>query len=138
MPYDGINWLAILVAAIVPMALGALWYSPMLFAKQWMKLIGKTEEEIKKASSNPAAMYGVTFIATLVMAYIMDHLIHNNGSATFFEGMRYGFALWLGFVVTTHLASVTFEFKPKGLYYINMAYNLVCFVLMGGILATWR
>lgn len=138
MPYTSINWLAIVVAAIVPMILGALWYSPVLFAKQWMQHIGKTEEEVKKASASPAAMYGVTFLCALVMSYVMNYFVTYTSSFTFMQGVKIGFATWLGFVVTTHLASVTFEFKPKGLYIINMGYNLVAFVLMGGILAVWR
>lgn len=35
-----INWLPVLVAAIANMAIGGFWYSPVLFAKQWMKLVG--------------------------------------------------------------------------------------------------
>jgi hypothetical protein len=138
MPYSSINWLAIVVAALVPMIVGALWYSPALFAKQWMQHIGKTEEEIKKASSNPAAMYGVTFLCALVMSYVLNYFVTYTSSFTFMQGVKIGFATWLGFVATTHLASVTFEFKPRGLYYINMGYNLIAFLLMGGILAVWR
>jgi hypothetical protein len=137
MPYHGINWLAILVAGIVPMIVGALWYSPALFAKQWMAHIGKTEDDIKK-NFNPAKTYGVTFIGALIMAYVVNYFVTYTSSTTFLLGMKIGFALWLGLVVTTSYASVTFEFKPKGLYYINMAYNFVCLVLMGGILAVWR
>lgn len=137
MPYSGINWLAIVVAAIVPMVIGAIWYSPMLFAKQWMTLIGKTEEEIKKAG-NPASMYGVTFAATLVMAYVLNYFVYYTESNTFLLGMKIGFAAWLGFVATTSLASVTFEFKQRGLYFINVAYNLVCLTIMGGVLAVWK
>ncbi len=137
MPYPEINWPAIIIAAVVPMVVGALWYSPMVFAKKWMALIGKTEEEIKKGA-NPAAMYGVSFVAALVMAYVMNYFVHHTMSLTFIQGMKIGFALWLGLVVTTNLATVTFEFRPKGLYYMNMAYNLVCMLIMGGILAEWK
>ncbi len=30
-----LNWLAVLVGAVIYFALGALWYSPMLFARPW-------------------------------------------------------------------------------------------------------
>ena len=32
-----VNYIAILVAAVVSFFIGALWYSPLLFAKRWIK-----------------------------------------------------------------------------------------------------
>lgn len=42
-----LNYLAILVAAIVPLFVGALWYGP-LFGKRWLALMETTEEDIAK------------------------------------------------------------------------------------------
>ena len=38
MPTVDINYLAVLIAALASYVLGALWYSPVLFGKLWMKL----------------------------------------------------------------------------------------------------
>ncbi|RPI66461.1 MAG: DUF1761 family protein [Ignavibacteriales bacterium] len=43
-----INYLAVFVSAVIIFLLGGLWYSPVLFAKPWMSVINKTEEELKK------------------------------------------------------------------------------------------
>ena len=40
MHMHSLNWLAILVAAVVTMILGFLWYSPLLFAKAWTREMG--------------------------------------------------------------------------------------------------
>ena len=40
-----VNNVAVLVSGVAIFMLGGLWYSPVLFAKRWVKLIGKTEEE---------------------------------------------------------------------------------------------
>jgi hypothetical protein len=40
MHMHSLNWLAILVAAISTMVVGFLWYSPLLFAKAWMREMG--------------------------------------------------------------------------------------------------
>lgn len=138
MPHEGINWLAILVAALVPMVVGGLWYSNMLFAKQWMAMVGKTEEEIRATAANPAAMYGTTFVMCLVMAYVMDYFVYYTKSMTFVQGMKIGGLLCVGVAVTVGYQAVTFEFRKNGLYIMNMAYNLLCMLLMGGILAVWR
>jgi hypothetical protein len=42
-----LNFLAILVAAVAAFVLGALWYSPVLFAKQWMKAHGYTPDKLE-------------------------------------------------------------------------------------------
>jgi hypothetical protein len=137
MPHEGINWLAILVAAIIPMVVGGLWYSNLLFAKRWISLMGTTEEELRK-NFNPAKTYGVTFVMCIVMAYVMDYFVHYTLSMSFVQGMKIGFALWVGLVVTTAYQSVTFQGVKQGLYIMNMGYNLVSMMLMGGLLAVWR
>ena len=40
-----VNWLAVLVGAIAAYALGALWYSPKMFGKKWMKSVGLDEND---------------------------------------------------------------------------------------------
>ena len=139
-PQVPINYLAVLVAAIIPMLIGMTWYSPAMFAKKWMSLVGKTEEEIKK--SGPGKAYAFSFLGSLVMSYVLAHSVifassymHMSG---FGSGVMAGFWSWLGFVVTTNSSTVLFEFRPSGLYWMNMGYNLICLLLMGGLLAAWR
>ena len=45
--FQNLNWLAIIVAAVSAFILGGLWYSPLMFAKRWMKETGITEESTK-------------------------------------------------------------------------------------------
>lgn len=138
MPHPGIHWLAIIVAALIPMVVGGLWYSNLLFAKQWLGLIGKTEEEIRSTMKSPATMYGVTFLMCLIMAYVMEYFVYYTESMTFLQGMKIGGLLCIGVAVTVGYQSVTFEFRKNGLYLMSMAYNFVSMVLMGGLLAVWR
>ena len=43
-----INYLAVVVAAIVNMALGSLWYGP-IFGKAWIKMMKFSESDMKAA-----------------------------------------------------------------------------------------
>ena len=90
---EKINIFAVAVASLIPMVVGAIWYSPPVFARKWMALIGKTEEELKK-SADPIRMYGGTFIASFVMSYILAHfVIYANsftGNSGFGAGMVVG------------------------------------------------
>jgi len=133
---DQLNVLAVGVAGFIPMIIGMIWYSPVMFAKKWMALVGKTEDEIKKSS--PGKAYALSFVGSLVMAYVLAHIIQIAQANTIGGGMQIGLWAWLGFVVTTSSATVLFEFRPAGLYYMNAAYNLACLLAMGALLGFWK
>ncbi len=134
----GVNYLVVLVAAIVNMALGSLWYSPRLFGAQWLHAMGWSAEEMDRRKKKAKSAYMASMVASLVMAYVLALFIKNLDARTAQEGAIIGFWLWLGFVVTTALASVAFEGRSKTVYYINSGYNLVALVIMGALLAGWR
>ncbi len=131
------NYLAVLVAAIANFLLGGLWYSPLLFAKKWMALVGITEEQIKQSGSAGKAYMG-TFVSALVMAYVLAHFVSYAEATTLVQGAQTGFWAWLGFVATTSIANHLFEHRPFGLFFINSGFYLVSLLLMGAILAVWR
>jgi hypothetical protein len=134
------NLIAIIVAGIIPMAVGSLWYGPA-FGGLWMKLTGRTEEEIRE-SMKPIKMYVVTFIMALVTAWVLAQLIQLRAEAFtvdgFFSGIQIAFFVWLGFVITIGYQAVAFENQKVTLYLLNMAYNLVSLVAMGALLGVWR
>jgi len=138
-----VNWLAVLVAAIVIFLLGGLWYSPVLFAKKWIALQNKTEEQMKAeaAGANMPLMYASAFITGLIIAWAMAMVfahIANDAPMNAAHGALFGSLLWLGFAATTSYATALFSGKPRQLWLIDSAYNLVSFVLAGIILAVWR
>jgi hypothetical protein len=150
MHYPPINWLAILVAAIVIFVLGGLWYSPVLFAKRWIALQGKTEEQVRAeaASANMPLLYVGAAVTSVLIAFtlalILAHIARDpaaaepGGGVSVGHGAIIGFMCWLGFAASTSYATATFSGKPKQLWFIDTAYNLVCFVIAGIILAVWR
>ncbi|MDP3964236.1 MAG: DUF1761 family protein [bacterium] len=50
MPEVSLNYWAMLVAIVGMQILGFIWYAKPVFSGAWMNLIGKTEEDLKKAS----------------------------------------------------------------------------------------
>lgn len=134
-----INYLAVLVAALASIVLGSLWYSPVLFGKEWMKLSKITEKDVAAAKKKGGMWkyYLGAFVASLVTAYILAHFVDYAGATTIIGGLQLGFWVWLGFIVTTLLSSVLWEGKPVKLYLISIGYYLVLFLLMGALLAAW-
>jgi hypothetical protein len=141
--YPTINYLAVLVAGIVIFVLGGLWYSPVLFAKRWIALQGRTEEQMRAeaAAANMPVMYVSAFICGFVTAWVMAHILAHVGTSLTLNavnGALIGFMCWLGFAATSSYATALFSGKPKQLWLIDSSYNLVSFVLAGMILAVWR
>ena len=133
-----VNYVAVLVAAIVQMVVGALWYSPLLFGKMWMKLSGLTQKQLEEAKKKGMGKsYTLMFLGTLVMSYVLAHFVTYTGATTFVLGMQTGFWIWLGFLATTTMGMVLWDNKPWSLYVLNNGYHLVVLLLMGGILAVW-
>ncbi len=136
-PVD-INYIAVVVAAVLSMILGALWYSPILFGKEWMSLIGLTEADLKKArEKGMAKSYLMGFIAALVMSYVLANFIDYTQATTIVEGAKSGVWIWLGFVATVVLGTVIWEGKPMRLYVINTGFYLFALMIMGAVLAVW-
>jgi hypothetical protein len=76
-------------------------------------------------------------VASLVSAFVLAKIIDVTTVNSALYGMKIGFAVWLGFVTTVQLTGALFGRQPMKLYLINTGYQLVCFLVMGAILAVW-
>jgi len=138
--FVGINPWAVLVSAIATMVIGFLWHSPILFANPWMRLMGiDGADKAKIAEMQKGKIYSLafTFVASLVSAVVLAKIIDITSVDTILYGMKIGFAVWLGFVTTVQLTGALFSKQPTKLYLINTGYQLVCYLVMGAILAKW-
>ncbi len=131
-----INYWAILVAAIVNMAVGMVWYAPPVFGALQMKVLGLHDGD-KGAKKDMWKTYGFSAVSSLVLSYILAHFVGYVGAQTVLDGFQAAFWIWLGFVVTTNAASVVYERRPFQAYLINMGFKLVSLAIMGAILAEW-
>ena len=131
------NLVAALAAGVVSMVIGAIWYSPAVFGKIWMREIGMKETDAM-AGSGMAQAYGITFVGALLMGYVTAVVVHFAGASTAMEGLEVGLLLWLGFAVTIPLNDVVFGKKTTTLYMLNAAYYLVVLGINGILLALWK
>jgi D-alanyl-lipoteichoic acid acyltransferase DltB (MBOAT superfamily) len=136
----GVNLPAVLLAAAATMVVGFVWYSPLLFARPWMRLMGYApddkakQDEMRKGAGK---LYAISFVASLVGAFILARIIHHTAVHTVLHGARTAAGVWLGFVTTVQLTDMLFSKRPVALYLINTGYQLVCYLAMGAILAAW-
>jgi uncharacterized protein YneF (UPF0154 family) len=133
-----IHILPVVVSAVAVFAIGALWYSPLLFGKQWVKAHGYTEEKIKAMRASMGRAYGVSFLCYLVMAAAMSILIGRIGITLPIGGVKLGAVIGLGFAATIGLTANMFSEKPLATYVIDAGYQIVYLMVMGVILVVWR
>ena len=126
---------AILVAALAQWILGALWFSPVLFAKPWKAMVYPNSRPQK---GSMAAGMVVSFIGSLILCFVMAHVIFWAGAKTLPWGALIGFIAWAGFIVAPVSAAHVYEGRPFNLFAINVGYWLVAMVGAGIILAVWR
>ena len=140
MTFMDVNLLSVLVAAIATMVLGFLWYSPILFARPWMVLMGydpNDKAKLDEMRKSAGKTYALSFLASLASAFVLAKIIDVASVNSVLYGMKYGFAIWLGFVTTVQLTGALFGRQPFKLFLINTGYQLVCYLAMGAILASW-
>jgi hypothetical protein len=131
-----VNIIGVILAVAVTIFIGLLWYSPLLFGKKWMELVGMTPEvavEVKKTANKS---YAVMLIPAFVMVYILALFLKNMFLKDLGQAVLVGILLWLGFVATTGASEYIFNVKPKPwlLYVINVSYHLVSIIVGASIL----
>ena len=125
--FQNLNWLAIIIAAVSSFAIGSVWYSPLLFAKRWMKEIGFTSESTKGA--NMPKIFGLSFLLMLFASFNLAMFIGSDAGAVF--GTMAGFLAGLGWVFTMTGVTYLFERKSFALLLINGGYSTVSLTVMG-------
>lgn len=135
MEAHGINYLAVVVAAIAYMALGALWYSPALFGRAWMRLIGKSKEQI--AADFKAINYLWAIIAAFLASYGIARLMLWTGLSGVGEAIKLALLVGVSFVLAAMWVNDSFEARPRALTLVNVAYHLAGLIVAAIILGIW-
>lgn len=136
-----VNYLAVLVAAVVNMAIGYAWYGP-LFGKKWIALMQFTPESMAEArNKGMTKSYLITFVGALVMAYVLYHTIAFAFGFMQVSGavaaLSSGFWMWLGFVMPVTLGKVIWEGKSWPLWAIDNGYYLALLLINSAIIGAW-
>jgi Protein of unknown function (DUF1761) len=131
-----LNWLAVVVATVVYMVLGALWYSPVLFADAWMRASGVTMPEERPGPgifAFPGIAYLFSSIATAMIA-------EASGSDSLGEGLALGLVVGVGYAAASALVGATFDDKPdRGTWFaITAGFNCIALVIVALIVSLWR
>ena len=138
MQFAGVNYFAIVVAAVVSFMFGWLWYG-VLLSRQWMDALGKSEEEIKGDGTPSPTPFVIAFLAQLVMAWVLAGIVGHlgPGEVTLRNGLISAALVWLGFVITTLTVNNAFQGGRHALTLIDGGHWLAVLLLQGAILGWW-
>ena len=133
MAFAGMNYLAILMAAIASYLFGAVWYG--MLSKPWMAAAKISEQQIKgRDGKGPAPWpFIVAFVAQLVMAFVLAGIIGHlgPGQVTIKNGLISGLFCWAGFVMTSLTVNHRFQMAPLQLTLIDGGHWLGVLALQG-------
>jgi len=127
---EQMNVWAVLAAGVWSLILGAVWYSPVLFARAWMRESGTTEEKAKAA--NPAKMLGTTFVLAVIGAAVFALFLGPRPALGFAASA--GFAAGLCWVAGSFGINYLFEQRSLKLFLINGGYHTLQYTLIGVVL----
>ena len=137
--FDYLNWPAILVAALAYFALGALWYSPVLFVKKWIAYLNLNVND-PNAKKGMAMMFGgsfvLMFIQSLAIAILAERIgIRGDG---WMSGLKLGALTGCCLCAATVGVNYLYEKKPLGLFLINAGYAIVGNIIAAIIICCWQ
>jgi len=130
-----INYLAVLLATVSSMVVGAIWYAQPVFGRYWMKAAGHSAESMQTGWAGPLV---ITFVVSFVTAWVLA------GTAAIAQNFYHGnfltntlltaFILWAGFTAARFITHDAFDRRPVGLTAVNVGNELVTILLMGLII----
>lgn len=140
-----INWIALIVASLLPLVTGFIWYNPKVFGTAWMKETGMTEEKAKQM--NPAKTYGLAVVMAFLIAFFIWPQVFLGGAPdqphgvepflTFKHGALHGSMVGLFVALPVLATNALFEQKSFKYVLINAGYWVVTMALMGGLINAW-
>ena len=129
------NHLHVFAAALLQWLLGALWYSPVLFAKPWKAMV-----EVPPESKKNRMVLGMiaSFIGCLIVSFMLMHLLWWSDTEGLKRALLVGLSLWLGFIAAPLAAQYIYEGRPFKLFAINTGYWLLAILAGCALLVRWH
>lgn len=136
-----VNWPAVVVAALIPMITGMIWYHPKVMGGIWMKANGFTEEDLR--GGNPAVMYGGALVLAFMLALFLMLNVTGFGQEdpkyhTFQHGVAHATLLTLLVLLPVMGTNAIFEKRSRTGLLVNLGYWWVTLSIAMGILSAWR
>ena len=131
--FDGLNWLAILVATLTWFVFSAVWYSVPPLSGAWQRASKVT---VGQGPPLPALLVSTLilyFLTTVVIALLVAAVGANDVT----DALALGVSLGVGFGLVSALISQLYELKGSSYWLINGVNALISWSIVAVILTLW-
>ena len=124
------NYISLVLGLIAMVALGMLWYSKLLFGRQWLAL--QKFVDAKPAPSTKAL--ALSIIMNLIITAAVNWLVIQN-NLNLLGAVELALFIWIGFLVPFHAQNIIHGKQPFKLFAIISGYQLVGLLIVSLISA---
>jgi hypothetical protein len=135
-----VNYTLVVVAAVAQFVLGALWYSPLMFGKMWMKIMNVdsySKEELQKMQKTMMPFMGLQLVLTLITTFCLANLLQMGKMVDpNYSAYMGAFWTWFGFMMPVAVSAVIWS-STKRKYWPTQIAIMCGMQLVGIMLAAW-
>jgi hypothetical protein len=102
-----VNYFALVLVVVVAFIASSVWYSPLIFGRQFLELSG-----FSAAPSPSAAKALCELFRTFVLAYVVARLVLRLNILNWKGALQLGLWLWIGFPVVLLTGSMLWQNVP--------------------------
>jgi Protein of unknown function (DUF1761) len=134
--FAGINYLAIVVAAMAAWLASAVYY--MSLSKLYVEALGKAPEQMAADRKKPWAFlpFVYAFVANVIIAWMLAGVLGHlgPGQVTLRNGVISAAFLWFGFILTTMTVNYSFAGRDQRLLLIDTGNWLIVLIVIGAVI----
>jgi hypothetical protein len=136
MTFSGVNYLAVIIAAVAAWLASAAWY--MSLSRHYVAALGKTPEQMAQDRKKPGAFlpFIYAFVANIIIAWMLAGVLAHlgTGQVTLRNGVISGAFLWFGFILTTIVVNYSFSGRDRRLLLVDAGNWLLVLLAIGAII----
>jgi hypothetical protein len=131
----GVNELAVLVSALLALALGSIWYSPLVFGKQWQRAAALSDADLELSRGALIRSLLVGLLSNVVVMFVIGKFLYIAERA---DVVRGELALLLIALLAASAASMVVWEKKRLMYFIiHMGYGVLVVLVGSTVMALW-